>query len=729
VTRKKLSRRGKVVRAVAVLAVVLAPTAYLALPSADASTGFTVGVPTVVDPIRGAGEPDIAVDNNANALVTGPGGTGSQTSWFWKTQDHGLTYPLIGPSGGHPICPAGGGGDSLAVIDHKANTTYLTDQLALADIGSGVLQANGSLTTACVTAPAVTADRPFEAVIPSGTATAPVSVADPGKPIVYLSYLCDACAGSGDTAGGLAFGWSDDGLTFHPADPGALIDNPAANAFTEASAINAFQWHGSMVADPRTGWVYTGIACTTSSGCPNGETGHNEVGVAVGKADPAKHPTNIGEFDTVDYRTVSTPADATSLFPVLTMDSAGTLYELWTQGDANASITDPLSPTAWHIYYAYSKDTPDHAHTTWSKPIRVDHDKGTSVFGWVVAGDAGKLGFVWLQSQTREHPSKPNADKVWHPVMAMTTNATAASPSFKQAVVGDGPNHIGDICLQGTVGCIENVGNRNMADFISVDVNPSTGALQATWANDANQLATLPTTLIPGLPITETAIQTGGDRLIGTGKVIDKRFSTASQPQINDANGDARFPVGSGANVPGLDIVNSDVRWTGADVQVGIDLAGSTGASPDATKPNSWFLTVWQFDHRLYFAKAQIDGTGSVTYTAGAPKSFDRVGLNGQTVATLTDFSGGTTVRGTRTANGFRLTIPSTVVGNPTTGTLFEAVTAYTALDNGAPPEIGPGVGNVPTIVDATPSRNVVLSGAAQAAPTPWVQVDGEEHD
>src|SRR3954469_8653345 len=337
--------RGKAWK-IGAAAVVLVPVAYLAVPSADASPGFAVGVPTVVDPVRGAGEPDIAVDNNGNAVITGPAGSGAQTSWFWQSQDQGLTYPLIGPSSGHAVCAAAGGGDSLAVVDHSSNTAYLTDQEALADIGTAVLAPDGSMTPACANAPAITADRPFEAIIPAGTATAPVSVADPGKPMVYLSYLCEACAGGGETAGGLAYGWSDDGLKFHPADPGAIADNPATNAFSEASGINAFQWHGSMVADPRTGWVYTGISCTEGSGCPN-DSGKDEVGIAVGKPDPEKHPDNVGEFDPLDYRAVAETPEATSLFPIITMDSAGTLYEMWTQGDADLDINEPLDDTAW----------------------------------------------------------------------------------------------------------------------------------------------------------------------------------------------------------------------------------------------------------------------------------------------------------------------------------------------------------------------------------------------
>ena len=695
----------------ALVAVLVVPLAIELAPTAKGENQFKVGVPTIVDPIRGAGEPDITVDNNGNALITGPAGSGAQTSWFWRSSDGGLTYPLLGPSGGHMICPASGGGDSLVVPDRATNTLYLTDQEALADIGSGVIPPSGPRQGACATAPAVTADRPFEAVFSGGTSA--VSKADGNKPIVYLSYLCDACFGSGNTVGGLAYGWSDDGLHFHPADPGSPADTPVTNAITEAASINSFAWHGSMVADPRTGNVFTALGCTPADGCPKSDITKPEVGVAVGKTDPTKNPGNVGAFTSIDYQTVAQLQEANALFPILVMDNAGTLYEMWTQGDGFADPNAPLdSPTAWHIFYSYSLDTPDHQHTTWSAPIRVDHDdNATDVFGWVAAGDAGRLGFVWLQSDVREHPSKANPDKQWRPHMAITTNATNGTPTFQEDTVGDGPAHIGDICLEGTVGCIQNVGNRNMADFISVDIDPASGALQATWANDSNQLATLPTTLIPGLPLVETARQTTGPRLVGKGSVKTSLFKSTPTTGITDKANDGRYPVEGGQNVAALDLTSSGVTWDGNNVSVTINAADTkTVASPNAQQPNVWYLTVWQFEHKLYFAKAMVDGSGNVTYTAGAPRSFDRIGLNAQTVATLVDYSGGTTVQGTRTASGFTLTIPAALVGGPKAGALLEAVTAYSALDSGLPPEIGPGTGNVPTLTDATGAYNVKLS-------------------
>jgi hypothetical protein len=692
---------------VALVAALIVPLAFELAP-AQGATPFAVGIPTIVDPIRGAGEPDIVVDNKGNGMITGPGGSGAQTSWFWRSRDGGKTYPLLGPSGGHMVCPASGGGDSLGVVDRADGTLYLTDQEALADVGTAVLKPNGAMQSQCATAPAATADRPFEAVFSAGTSA--VSKAAGNKPIVYLSYLCQACFGSGNTVGGLAYGWSDDGIHFRGASPGSSGGNVFSDTVSEASAINVFSWHGSMVADPRTGWVYTALACDPGNGCPNG-AGKNEVGFAVGKPDPKANPSNPGVFSTVDYKTVAELPEASSLFPLLVMDKAGTLYELWTGGDGFADPDAAPSPTSWHIYYSYSLDTPDHQHKNWSKPIRVDHDNnGSSIFGWVAAGDAGKLGFVWLESNKREHPSHLNPDKQWRPHMAVTTNASSAHPTFQEATVGNGPAHIGDVCLEGTVGCVQNVGNRNMADFIAADIDPTTGALQATWANDSNQLATMPTTLIPGLPLVESARQTSGPRLVGTGEVSTGAFAKTPKTGIADAGRDALYPVDGGSNTPALDLTHSGVARSGGNVTVTIDAADAAhAASPNGMQPNVWYLTVWQFQHKLYFAKAMVDGLGNVTYTAGAPRSFDRVGLNGQTVATLVDYSGGTTVQGERTATGFKITVPAAAIGSPARGSLFEAVTGYSALDNGLPAEIGPGTGNVPTLTDATPAYNVIL--------------------
>ncbi|HXA27268.1 MAG TPA: LPXTG cell wall anchor domain-containing protein [Candidatus Angelobacter sp.] len=747
ITARRLTRLG----------VALAGTAAVALPLAGtpslthAQSAFTVGIPTVVDPVRGVGEPDIVVDNGNNALITGPGGSGTQTSFFWHTRDGGLSYPLLGPSQGHWICPASGGGDSLGVYDRKSGDMYLTDQEALADIGSAKIDgASGAVTTQCASAPGLGADRPFEGILNS--TTAPQSVADGGKkPILYLSWACQACVGATGTSpgtnSGLAFGWSDDGTTFHPADPGVMGDNLATNSFEEGGMLSALNFHGNTVADPKTGYVYTAISCAGTKDSVNGPTGgnstgcpdnaqkvdQNEVGIAIGAPQATPSSSNVGQFSALTYQTaaINDPdgqpmREPGSLFPVIGLDANGTLYEAYIEGDGFATPTNPIADdTAWHLYYTYSTDGPLHQH--WSTPVRVDHGPKTqtSDFGWMTVGDPGKLGFVWLGTDQREHPSAQDASnpREWHPFMAITTNALDAHPTFEQQQVGTGPNHINDMCLQGTVGCIQNVGNRNMADFISADIGPD-GALQAVWANDSNRLATNPTTLIPGLPLTETARQVSGPRLIGSGDVSDSRFSTAPVAGITDAPGDALYPVdptqGAQQNQPQLDLTGSRLEWDGTNITVHVDASDlSKISSPSSSQGNVWYLTTWQFNHTIYFARAESDAGGALKFAAGPAKSFDRPGLNAQTVATLVDYSGGTAVQGTQSGNDIAITVPASAVGNPSKGSLLEVVTAFSMLDNGQPLYVAPGVapaggGNIPTITDATPAYDHLLgdSGA-----------------
>src|SRR5207244_8948120 len=128
--RRKCMRRprslSKLLGAAAVAGLALTPVASAqpARPSA-----FSMGVPTIVDPVRGVGEPIIAIDNDHNAWISGPGGSSTQTSFFWHSNDGGQTYPLSGLPGGHWLCSSGGG-DSHLLVDHVNGDVYLTAQQA-----------------------------------------------------------------------------------------------------------------------------------------------------------------------------------------------------------------------------------------------------------------------------------------------------------------------------------------------------------------------------------------------------------------------------------------------------------------------------------------------------------------------------------------------------------------------------------------------------------------------
>jgi len=741
-------RRSQIAGAAAVGALVA-----LAVPApqtAAAGSPFAMGVPTVVDPIRGVGEPDIAVLNSNSPFISGPAGSSTQTSFFWGSRDGGQSFFLRGPHNGHWICPALGGGDSLNVVDHKSNDIYVVDQESLLDLGLGRIDGRtGAVSSSCLNSPGITADRPFLAVV-NGAATPEVK-ADGGKTITYLSWQCNACGGlntntleqvpallqSGNTpGGGLAFGWTDDGVTYHAAEPGVMgstgtpVDK-ITNSAQSASVVNPYNWHGNMVADPVTGDVFTAVSCSGGS-CPNLKT-DNEFGVAVGTPATAPDPSNIGQFGKLYYQTAADKmADGTpiptagDLFPVVAMDSARTLYEAWIQGDGSGS--GAIKPSDWHLYYVYSTCVASDqcSHTHWSKPVQVDHGGQTaaSTFGWMAAGDKGKLGFVWLGTSTREHPSAKNNDKVWYPFTAITTDGDTPHPDFHQQRLGVYPNHLSDICLHGTTCAVPDTSqmslpNRNMADFISADIGPD-GALQVTWADDANNLSTLPTSLLPGLPMTMYARQVSGPRLVGSGDIGDSRFAVAARTTTADLVGDALYPVDpasagtSASDVPQLDITGASTSFDGTNLHVHIGVRSLASlASPDSSdQTNVWWLAAWKFGNHLYFAKAQSNAGGAPTFAAGTPGSYDRPGICACTVPTLVDYSGGSSVTGTKTADGWDISVPASLVGSPTMGSQLGNFAAYSMLDNGQPLIVAPVVSNIPTIVDSTATSNIRLAAA-----------------
>lgn len=719
-------RRNLLALAASALVLAASLSAAFGQQSVSGSAGFAVGVPTIVDPIRAGAEPIIAFDNKGNPFVSAPGGSSVTSSWFWRSEDGGQTYIPMGPAEGHMLCSTGGG-DSLLAYDKVNGDMYLTDQQSLVSLATGKLTADGKLTSACFSTPAMSADRPFETILhPTGAKVAPQFKENGGKPIVYLSWQCNACLGGNPVSGGggLAFAWSDDGTTWHAADAGVPADTLVTNQFYESPTISSYQWHGTMHVDPESGYVFTAISCATS--CPNGSA-KPEVGVAVGKpgADRAD-PSNVGQFASESYQTVAAKVNGvdmpepTSLFPILTADSAGTLYMVWVQGDGFASDLDAAPPaTSWHVYYSYSTDKPDHK--VWSKPIRIDQgiESAVTVFTWAAAGDPGKLAVTWLATPTREHPSKLTADKRWFPYMAVSTNAASAHPTFQQSRVGVNPMHLGDICLQGTI-CVASNGNRSLADFISIDIAPN-GAAAMTWASDANQISTLPTSLTQGVPITLTARQVAGPRLIGDGNLGDVRFAVAPATGRADRAGDAQL---AGANHAGLDLTGSQVDLDGSTVRVRLPVAAlSDLGSPDSNKTNVWWLTVWQFHDKIYFAKAESSGGGEPTFTAGEPASYDRPGISLSTVPTLLDYRGGTEVTGSKIGNNWVLSVPAAIVGNPKKGDQLESVSSFTVLDNGLPP-FATVIGNVPTIVDSTPAYNATLGAipvVVKPAPKPRV--------
>jgi hypothetical protein len=188
-------------------------------------------------------------------------------------------------------------------------------------------------------------------------------------------------------------------------------------------------------------------------------------------------------------------------FPQATMDSAGNIFVLFSEkigGQTNTHIMMGVLPRGA---------------TSFTKVVQVDTGTLSGVFPWAVAGDPGMVDITWYGSPAADN-NDHNAQ--WSEMFAQTTNALSAHPTFVQSrISGPEPMHSADICLAGTL-CLATGGNRNLADFQGVAVDPC-GNAEAVWTDDNSGTAvtmfgrqTSGTTIRPSAHCAEAAATSGG---------------------------------------------------------------------------------------------------------------------------------------------------------------------------------------------------------------------------
>src|SRR5204863_3628650 len=77
---------------------------------------------------------------------------------------------------------------------------------------------------------------------------------------------------------------------------------------------------------------------------------------------------------------------------------------------------------------------------------------------------------------------KPNTT-AWNTYFSQSQNALNPGPNFKSVQISDHPIHTGGICTQGTACESGAEQNRDLLDFLTIDVD-HTGAAYTTWASD-----------------------------------------------------------------------------------------------------------------------------------------------------------------------------------------------------------------------------------------------------
>lgn len=153
-------------------------------------------------------------------------------------------------------------------------------------------------------------------------------------------------------------------------------------------------------------------------------------------------------------------------------DCAGNLYMVGV-----GTLTATQQTNGVYVFTSH-----DHG-TTWSRPQRVNTPNLTAdAMPAITAGKhTGQVAVGWFGSSSS--PTENNVLDQWRYYVATSTNS---GRSFQQSTVTPSVIHYGDICTQGIMcGLVPgSTGDRNLADFSSLSVDPATGGLLAVFPGD-----------------------------------------------------------------------------------------------------------------------------------------------------------------------------------------------------------------------------------------------------
>ena len=714
--------------ALAAATLALGPASAAVLTANSGSIGFET--PAIVDPIHTNGEPDIAVDPQGRVFNSGPTGTGTQRSTWFGSVDGGHTFRVmaqkVAPSAIMSIpAPGPGGGDTDIAFD-RTGKQYFSDLWALscqrvAVTGPASSGATDQENFLGCSGSSPGSDRQWFAVYDPSPTTPNQSAyraAGGRTPLVYLVW--NNLAGPGPNSGE-SWNMSADGLNYVNATAGVT---PATEAL-----YSPFGGDGYPAIDQVTGKVFQAAACDSHT-CGTDATGVPGLYMNVGTPDATGmlhflDDNGAGGQDlTKLVRIANAPASPDTLFSVLSMDSARNLFAVYAVGAADPAMRQVFVSGA----------TAASGWTKWTAPVQVSDGStatgdATNVFPWIKAGGAGRADAVWYGSNLQVDPSSHN-NQAWNVFMSQvvfpTDSAgalTGASPSIQLVKVSPHPMHYDDVCLQGT-GCITSQGNRNLADFFVVNVDPS-GAAEIVYDDTSNKLVQSPNTCSVqvadhcGAGVITVARQSSGMGLYGA-KVGGP--GNAPVTGMTDPSGDALYPVIGGTGVPGMDIRSSHLGLSknGRTLQVTMqvtDLAHPStaiAAVPGAT--NVQYLTRWQMGNTVYYAAMENTALNQPIFYAGAEQTIDLCSVSACFPHVLTypePGAAGTTFTGKAETGSIScpstgpctLTINVNVadVGGPNSSSLLESVGGYamaSAIQEGAEDNASAQSDTVPLEID-----------------------------
>ena len=658
-------------------------------PIPPRSTGGLVFSPsaTVVDGQRTEGEPVNWLDpNDGSYWESGPWGITTQQSFIHRSTDGGNQFNIDSPIGTRP--DAGPGGGDTDIITDDQGYAYFTDLESLVELDCAVSNDHGNTwrrNSFCVQTTGV--DRQWYSI-------------DNG------SNHSIGTAGADDNT--VFFGFRQELGTYIYSSPGSRGSSDVTGGFvyqnSSADLVNPLSTQprcGQLRFDPVRRNLY--FPCSAD----------DHVELTVGHVNP-------GQRTGIAYHNVELPVSpggggVGDLFPVVAADAAGNVYAAWVDSNDN------------NVYYTASTDGGEH----WLAPQQVSGgDAYSNVMPWVQGGSAGRLVVAWYGSPSNLDsdfmPSWYNNRQAatafkWYGYASLITNATSASPTFAQTKFTDQPMNYGQICTGG-IGCTISNGDRTMADFFAIFLDPADGAMRIVY-NDV-------TSQHHGAHVFE-ARQVAGPS--ATGGTVNR--AVPSNP-VTDPTGDAQSPhyspAGTGASLPAYDFTNLRLSQPNAStLRVEMTLNGNPAlATPPAGKTNGLWLTRFQAlstgdegeeAYRIFYVGAEKPAIGSTTFFAGSGRSAeDAVPGNGCLVTTsenckVLQYPAEQSATGTIVGNTIRIDVPIQGGFGPNRpifgGTLFN-VTALSAGRNSTPYDFYADL-------DATKSFDYRISGGGPPPPPP----------
>jgi hypothetical protein len=697
-----------------------------------AANPITFGVPSVVDPIHGVGEPDIGVSSAGGVFVSGPAGTGEQRSLWWSSVDGGTTYRVIEPIAkavfpnsvvSTPNLP-GGGDTDIAFDNQTPQKQYFSDLTALVSLRMVTTPDEGATEAMTQYVPATgVVDRQWFAVFdpPAGVVSTSPTTA---RPTIYQEY------------NGVRWVRSTDGLNYSLANPNSHFGPDGYPSIDQVTGkvFQANYSSGTIKVNIGTPYDTAGDLCFLDDSittCPA------TAGAGAGLITAA---TGVGS------------TSDTANFVVSSMDSARNLYVVWVgQGTvanrqtfvaaapANNAVpfgTPPCSVNCWNHWTTTVQVSDGLASTG-------DH---VAVFPWMKAGGPGMADAVWYGDSSNLQPGTTCTPlsvgcHVWNVFMNelvfptdVTGAITGAAPTTTLVKATPHPMDYFDVCLGGT-GCVTSQGNRNLADFFEVNID-ATGAAEIVYDDMSNNLIEAGTSNAldhGGAPLPTVVRQNGGPGLLGT-DVTGPSSSPISG--LADVTGDALYPVIAGSNLPAMDLTNVSLSLSGTTLTATLKVANLNllSAVPTTIQGNALqqFLVRWQMGNTIYYAEATLAGTTTgAQFSAGKANSIDLCSVSacrplvlvygetanpvaGQTVETgSVDTSTGT----------ITITVNTADVGSPTSSSLLEEAGGYAYASTH--PQTGTTnleaqVDDVPLEIDGICCYNFQAGSVVVTPEVPW---------